>query len=121
MSTIKILKEGEVIASSVEMGDCFFKRLVGLTSHKTMDTDEGILLKPCSQIHTYSMSFSIDALFLKKDGEILHIEHNLSPNRISKYIKDAYSVLELKGNTAAEKKLEVGDHIRLVCKEEEEE
>ena len=121
MSKITVLKEEELVASKVEMGDCFFKRLVGLTSRKTMDEDEGILLKPCSQIHTYSMSFSIDALFLTKEGEILHIEHNLSPNRISKYVKNADSVLELKGNTAAEKNLAIGDRIRLVGEEKKEE
>jgi uncharacterized membrane protein (UPF0127 family) len=115
MSKVAILKKNqEVIASEVTIGDCFFKRLIGLTNRKEMQTHEGFLLKPCSQIHTYNMSFPIDAVFISKDGEIIHIEHNLISNRISKYIKEAETVLELSVNSAKEKDLQIGDKIEFV-------
>ena len=113
-------KDDEMIASDVIRGDCFFKRLVGLSNKKEMKESEGCWLMPCNQIHTYGMSFPIDVLFLSKDGEILEMQLNFAPQKISKCVRNADSVLELCANRAEIKSLKIGDKIRFITMDDKE-
>jgi hypothetical protein len=84
-----------VIASNVATANSFFKRLVGLLTHKELENGEALLISHCKQVHTFGMKFPIDVIFLSKDGLILYIEENMVVNKVSKYINDSYQVLEL--------------------------
>jgi len=79
---------------------------------KSLGGDGGLLLVPCRQIHTFMMRFPIDAVFLSREQEIVHIERGLVPGRMTPYVKDAWSVLEAPAGFAAESRLSVGDRLR---------
>ena len=44
----------------------FLERMRGLLGTKNLDNDEGLLIAPCSSVHTFGMRYSIDVLFLDK-------------------------------------------------------
>ena len=99
MSWYTTIIDDKIIANNIKIADNFFKRLVGLLNRDKLDSDEGLLLKKCNQIHTIGMKFNIDALFLNEEGEIVYIEKNMEAGKISKYVKNACQVLELIAGT----------------------
>ncbi|HOA84894.1 MAG: DUF192 domain-containing protein [Clostridiales bacterium] len=107
-----ITKEGRIILENVRVAGSFFSRLSGLMMKKSLGGDGGLLLVPCRQIHTFMMRFPIDAVFLSREQEIVHIERGLVPGRMTPYVKDAWSVLEAPAGFAAESRLSVGDRLR---------
>ena len=69
------------------------------------------MLKKCRQVHTFGMKFNIDVVFLSREGEILDLEKNMVPGRISRHVKEAYWVLELESGAVARQKLETHQKI----------
>lgn len=96
----------------VKYADSFFKRLKGLmfTSKKP---DIPLLFVPGSRIHTCFMKFTIDVLYLDKDGKILGKER-IRPWKLGMNVKGTAKVLE--GQVGFADELMIGD--RLNCKRE---
>ncbi|MBO4555848.1 MAG: DUF192 domain-containing protein [Elusimicrobiales bacterium] len=86
---------GKEISSEIEKADTFMSRFLGLMPRKSLGEQEGLWLDPCNSIHMFFMSFPIDAVFLDKDNNVVHILENFKPWRISPFIRRASSVLEL--------------------------
>jgi len=103
-----------IIASKVYLACGFFKRLLGLLAFKPLKDSEGLLIKDCSSIHTMWMRYSIDAVFINKEGRVLGIFEDLAPFRFSSYIREACSVLELKAGSAGRASIRIGDIIDFV-------
>ena len=104
-----------VIASKVYSARGFFKRLLGLLTFKPLKESEGLLIKDCRSIHTMWMMYSIDAIFIDKEGRVIAMYKDLAPFRFSPYIKDACSVLELKAGSAGSRaSIRIGDIINFV-------
>ncbi len=93
------LTNGTQIAANIEIADNFFQRFKGLMLRKELPYGHALLLTECRSIHTYFMRFTIDAVFIDKSGKIVHIERNLKPGRVTGYIRNAYSVIELPEGT----------------------
>lgn len=83
------------IAHTCWIADQFFTRLKGLLGKKQMPAGEGLLIKPCSSVHTFGMKMSIDVVFLSKENEVLYIMEKMPPGKISPVVKKASAVLEL--------------------------
>ena len=89
----------EVLANNLKMKDTFFGRLIGLMFKKSLPAGSGIILKPCTQIHTCFMRFNIDVVFLDKNLKVLHIIENMKPWRISPLLLKARYIVELPAGT----------------------
>ncbi len=74
----------------------FWQRLVGLLGRKGLDADEALLIIPCNNVHTCFMRFSIDVVFLDRDGAIVATVPRLRPWRIAAS-RPAHACLELAG------------------------
>ena len=103
-----------IIASKVYLASGFFKRLLGLLAFKPLKESEGLLIKDCRSIHTMWMMYSIDAIFIDKEGRVIAMYEDLAPFRFSPYIKDVCSVLELKAGSAGRASIRIGDIISFV-------
>ena len=99
------------LAQSVEVATNLWARSRGLLGRKRLESGGGLLLDPCSGIHTIGMAFSIDALFLSKDGEVLHLVPRMKPFRMSRYVFKARSVLELPAGAIEKTGTRVGDRV----------
>lgn len=95
LKTVSLTKSGIALFSSVEMADGFFSRMKGLLGRQSLPVGKAILLTPCNSIHTLLMKFHIDVIFLSKNGEILKIVKDLSPNRFAFGGKNARSAIEM--------------------------
>ncbi len=85
--------KGCIIADKLEMKDSFSGRLVGLLSRNGLKDGEGIILTPCTQIHTFFMRFNIDVIFISKDFKVVAVREDIPPWRLSPlYLKAKYTV-----------------------------
>lgn len=58
-----------------------FERIRGLIGTKSLPEGEGMLILRCNSIHTFFMSFPIDAVFLDRDGNVVKTVRNIRPWR----------------------------------------
>ena len=59
----------------------FAQRARGLIGTKDLASDEGMLILKCNAIHTFFMSFPIDATFLDKNDQVVKVVRNIRPWR----------------------------------------
>jgi uncharacterized membrane protein (UPF0127 family) len=108
------VKTGEVLADKLVMKDGLLGRMVGLLSKNGLAPGEGIILKPCVQIHTFFRRFPIDVVFLNADMRVIHVIENMRAWRVSPMLPHASRAVELAAGRLAGKVKE-GD--RLVFKD----
>ncbi len=107
-----------VLAENVEIADAFWRRFLGLMGRSKLGQGQGLLLKPCNSVHTCFMRFSIDVIFLNPAWQIVHIETELAPYKISKIIREAVQVIELPSGTINATGTKAWDYLTLVGQEQ---
>lgn len=110
---IKNITKKNTILSKGIIADSFFTRLKGLIGRKELGIDEAICIKPCKSVHTFFMSFSIDVVFIDRNGFVCEIVKNMEPYKVSEYISKASYVIEFSAGNADRFGLEIGDIIEL--------
>jgi len=105
------LDKGTVLAKKVLVADNFFHRLKGLIGTSDLESETGLLITPCSSIHTFFMNYSIDVVFLDHQNRVCGILHSLPPYRLGPIVKGARKALELKAGVCSATSTEIGDHI----------
>lgn len=99
------------IARRVERATSLWARSRGLLGRKELESGSGLLIEPCSGIHTFGMSFPIDAIFLDREGTVVHLIQDMKPMRFSRYLFRARSVLELPAGTIERTGTRLGDRL----------
>lgn len=112
--SVKIKYKDKIIIEKLTIADDFKKRMIGLLNRKNMESNEGLLLYNCKQIHTFFMKFPIDVFFLDKNKKIIKIYEEIKPFKITNYIKNAKYALEAKAGISKKYKLKVGDILDLI-------
>jgi uncharacterized membrane protein (UPF0127 family) len=74
-------------------------RGVGLLGKRGLSEDEGLLIVPCSSVHTWFMRFPIDVLYLSRDDVVLKLT-TMPPFRMSLGGRGAAKVIELPAGRA---------------------
>ncbi|MCR4325886.1 MAG: DUF192 domain-containing protein [Patescibacteria group bacterium] len=95
-------------------------RAKGLGGRESLARDEGMLFVfPESGIYGFwmkDMRFAIDILWLSRDGDIVYMVQNVSPDTYPQDFtpdKEAVYVLELPSGWVSEYNVRIGDHVRL--------
>ncbi len=101
-----LVERGEIAAS-------MWARLRGLLGRAPLQAGEGLLLRGEKAIHTIGMGLAMDALFLDRDGRVVHSISAMPPLRLSPFIARAADVLELPAGTIARTATQVGDHVEI--------
>ncbi|MEN1760989.1 DUF192 domain-containing protein [Anoxynatronum sibiricum] len=96
----------------------FFSRLKGLLGTRQLPADTGLLLEPCSSIHTWGMGYAIDALFLDDHNRVLQVADTLPPNTWGQKMPGACRVLEMAAGKARRLGIQPGDVIDLIIRKE---
>jgi uncharacterized membrane protein (UPF0127 family) len=78
----------------------------------TLDPGEGLLIDPCSSIHTMWMRFPIDVLYVDGDGRVVRADSGMRPWRIGPVFTGGRYVVELPPGTIRASRTEVGDYLR---------
>lgn len=108
-----VQESGTVLADRVSVADSPRARAKGLLGKKGLEDGQGLLIRPCSSIHTFFMKFPIDVLFLTKDGVVIKIAKRLKPWRLCGCWFGCYMVLELKEGALKTKDDLTKKHIKL--------
>ena len=98
-----------LVAVEVDVANSYVKRFWGLMGKTGLAPHHGLLLVPCYDIHSCFMRFEFDALYIDKQGKVVHMEQSMKPWRFGKIVTSARAVLELPAGTAAATQTEVGD------------
>ena len=75
METVEILDVRAKVART------FAERARGLIGTKSLPEGEGLLIEKCNAIHTFFMSFPIDATFLDGQDRVVKTVRNIRPWR----------------------------------------
>ena len=103
----------EPLADRVRVARSLWSRTRGLLGTRELPKGNGLLIEPCNAIHSFWMRYSFDALFLKRDGEIVHAISRMQPQRMSRPVFSAHSVLELPAGTIEATATRPGDRVRV--------
>lgn len=71
----------EVNGVKARVARTLFARIKGLIGTKRLPLGEGMLILHCNAIHTFFMSFAIDATFLDRDDRVVKVVRNIRPWR----------------------------------------
>lgn len=100
--------QGEWIARSLFVARSFADRLRGVHKLGALPAGTGLMLSPCTSIHTFGMRFAIDVLFLNAQLRVLRIAEACPPWRICWAPFGTKHVVELPAGTLKSVKLEPG-------------
>jgi uncharacterized membrane protein (UPF0127 family) len=103
---------GRPVVDCLEIADGFWSRLVGLQLRSEPPPGFGLLLVPCSSIHTGFMRFPIDVLALNRDGRVVDVRHGVRPWRLVVPQRPTFAILEVASGVGAGH-VEVGATLRL--------
>ena len=115
MKAFKVISEDkgkinkELIVSDVMEPRSLFSRAFGLIIKRKLKDGQGLLIKNCKSIHTIGMRYRIDSVFMDKDNRVCAIYCNLRPFRVTPFVKDSRSVLEVKAGLIEKTTLKVTD------------
>lgn len=108
------LTRGASLGSAIEIANTFWLRLKGLLGRRRLNPGEGLLLAPCSSVHTWWMKMEIDVLFISREGVVIKAFSRVAPGNFIPLVKETRYVLELPAGTAAAVGVETGDEVALV-------
>lgn len=100
----------DTLLSQVWVAESFCQRLRGLLFRPELKKSQGLLIKPCRQIHTVGMSYSLDIIFLDQHGTVIKLCHSVKPFRQAFALKAAFT-LEMASGVARDLGLNIGDQL----------
>jgi len=101
-----------VVATDVELADTRRARRKGLLGRERLEPSAALIILPCFAVHTMSMRFPIDVLFLNREGVIIRVVRNLRPGRIAGAWR-AHAVVELAAGAPGARDIQCGDRLFL--------
>lgn len=108
---------GTTLADAARCACGLGRRLIGLMGLAALPTGAGLILAPCTGLHTWFMRFSIDLVYVQlddvegRDGVVVRTKTGLRPFRVAPARADL--VVELPVGTIARTTTAVGDRIVL--------
>jgi uncharacterized membrane protein (UPF0127 family) len=113
------LPDGRSLADRARRSTHWHERVQGWLGRASVGAGEGLLIAPCGSIHTFGMAFSIDAVFLDRQGTVLKLKPEVRPGRLAwgpwrgLVLPWGVMVLELPAGTLAQSGVAVGMRLRL--------
>jgi len=103
--------DGSVLLSELDLAQTFWTRFVGLQMRRQLGPQQGLLLRPCSSLHTCFMRFPIDVVMLSGDNLVLGVKHAVRPWRAVLCVAGTETVIETAPNAIS---CQIGDRVRIV-------
>lgn len=103
----------QIVASRVELAVDSESRRRGLLGRDQLDEGAALIIAPSSAIHTFSMRFAIDVVFVARDGRVLKTYAAVGPRRIA-FRFGAFAVIELPAGALSASPVNAGDIVQVV-------
>jgi len=107
---LRCAETGEVIVERLDVADGIWTRFWGLQFRRELPSGAGLLLVPCSSVHTFFLRFAIDVLLLDRRGVVVALHRSVRPWRVVLPARGAYATLEVPAGSA---NIAVGATLRL--------
>ena len=107
------LTRDQSLGTGILVADNMLTRMRGLIGSKPLERGEGLLIVPCSSIHTHFMSFPIDVLHVNKSQQVVAIDDSIAPWRFGRLRRGVRFVVELPAGTARATGTQVGDQLQV--------
>ena len=78
---VKVVETGAVAATAARLATSLMDRMKGLLGTRSLPAGEGLILRPCTGVHTFFMKFPLDLVFLDRSMTVRKIVRDISPNR----------------------------------------
>lgn len=118
-SQIRLVNEsrGSELGDRVEVARSFWSRGRGLMLRRRLEQGAGMVIDPCSSIHTFWMRFPIDVLYVNREHQVVRADEAMRPWRVGPLRpgKGSRYVVELPPGTIRASGTQPGDHLRLVA------
>ena len=88
-------------ALKIRVADRFVARALGLLVGSPLEPSEGLLIAPCSSIHTIGMRYPIDVVFVDREACVQRVFAGVRAGRL-RFAPGARAVLELRAGIAAQ-------------------
>ena len=112
-----VLRNGrndEVVAQTLQTAFDSASRRTGLLGRDSLPEGSALIIAPCQAIHTFSMRFAIDVLFVAKDGRVIKVRSSVRPGRIAAALR-AFAVVELPVGAIERSGTRAGDQLQVVA------
>jgi uncharacterized membrane protein (UPF0127 family) len=109
VTCVLVQRTGALLCERLEKADTWRTRLVGLLGRDGLAPGAGLLLDPCSSVHTFFMRFTIDVAFLDAAGVVVAVSPGLRPWRATRVHLRARRTLELPAGALGAAAVAVGD------------
>ncbi len=101
----------QTLAQKAELANNPLQRLVGLLGKSMLSDDAGLVIMPCSGIHTLGMRFAIDALYIDYDNRVLRTVSKMSPWKVAPVDARASYIIELAAGVIEKTGTQIGDKV----------
>lgn len=95
----------------ISLANNFWTRFMGLMgkSEEQICNMGGLMIKPCSQIHTFFMKAPIDVVYINKDGKAVQVDEAVPKAKCCKRVKKAKYLIEFPEGTIKRLKIKEED------------
>lgn len=104
-------RTSRVVVEDLEIADGFLARFAGLQLRSRLPAGKGLLLVPCSSIHTCFMRFALDLVMVNKQGGVLQVSRSVPPWRALVAPSQTHAVIEVTAGFLPE--IQTGDRLIL--------
>jgi uncharacterized protein len=112
--TVHNLTRDTVIGERVREARRFWERGRGLMFVSHLEEGEGLIIDPCSSIHTFWMRFPLDVLYMDRTSTVVRADERMKPWRIGPVFTGSKWVIELPPGTIAATGTQAGDQIAII-------
>ena len=115
MTQIRVenLTREQTLVTAGRVADTYWARLRGLVGSKPLAQGEGLLIVPCSSIHTHFMGFPIDVLYVDKGQKVVAVDEEMAPWRFGRMHRGVRFVIELPAGTISSSLTQPGDQLQV--------
>jgi uncharacterized membrane protein (UPF0127 family) len=106
--SLRNARTGLPVATQVETAFSSSDRRRGLLGRDGLSAGQALVIAPTNLVHTFSMRFAIDILFVARDGRVLKVRQAVPPRRIAGSL-GGFAVVELAAGESARSGTQAGD------------
>jgi uncharacterized protein len=105
-------RNGRTLATTLEPAFDSPSRRKGLLGRSSLAEGSALILAPCNSIHTWFMQFTIDVIFVRRDGSVARVCESVKPWRMRLGF-GSFATIELPAGTVRRADVQRGDRVRL--------
>jgi hypothetical protein len=106
---VRNLTRNTTIADRARVAASMLTRMRGLIGRRTLARGEGLVLGPCSGVHTFFMRAPLDVVFLNRHNQVVCSVSGLPTWAMLPWVRGAARAIELPVGAVHESRTAVGD------------